>query len=91
MTSLKQQWRGAMQAEFERLYSMPPTELAAEVVIRGFGPGGPGADDEAATPGLEHASLVRCQMHTAMGHLDCAVTRSGRAGLTGNAAVTGLR
>ena len=30
---------------------------------------------------LEHASLVRCQMHTAMGYLDWTATRRGRAAL----------
>jgi hypothetical protein len=109
------QWRVA-QAEFERLNALPMIELATEVMIRGFGSGSPGADDDAITLGqanvnagptaqtisyafaperaftlpvptpedvklrdriaklvaeglqeLEHASLVRCQMHTAMG------------------------
>jgi hypothetical protein len=32
---------------------------------------------------LEHASLVRAQMHTAMGGLDYATTRRGRAALEG--------
>jgi len=125
-----EQWRLAIQAEFERLSALPLIELAAEVMIRGFGPGGPGADDEAITLGqanadagptaelisfkfapergftfplpppedfklrdriaklvaeglqeLEHASLVRCQMHTAMGYLDWAATWRGRAAL----------
>jgi hypothetical protein len=30
---------------------------------------------------LEHASLVRCQLHTEMGSLDWAATRRGRAAL----------
>jgi hypothetical protein len=30
---------------------------------------------------LEHASLVRCQVHTAMGSFDWAATRRGRAAL----------
>jgi hypothetical protein len=30
---------------------------------------------------LEHASLVRCQVHTAMGTFDWAATRRGRAAL----------
>jgi hypothetical protein len=104
--------------------------MAAEVMTMGFGPGGPGADDDAITLGqasigagptardisfkfapdrgfsspwptpddirlrervatlvaeglqeLEHASLVRCQMHTAMGYLDWVATRRGRAAL----------
>lgn len=125
-----EQWRLAMQAELERLGALQLTELAAEVMIRGFGPGGPGSDDEAITLGqanvgagptaeliaseftpargftfplpapedlrlgeriaklvaeglqeLEHASLVRCQVHTAMGYLDWAATRRGRAAL----------
>ena len=124
------QWRVATQAEFERLNALPMMELATEVMIRGFGPGSPGADDDAITLGqanvnagptaqaisyafaperaftfpvptpedvelrdriaklvaeglqeLEHASLVRCQMHTAMGYLDWTATRRGRAAL----------
>jgi hypothetical protein len=125
-----EQWRSAMQAEFERLNALSLIELATEVMAKGFGPGGPGADDDAITLGqanadagptaelisvefapergftfplptpedlklreriaklvteglqeLEHASLVRFQMHTAMGHLDWAATRRGRAAL----------
>ena len=125
-----EQWRLAMQAEYERLNGLPLIELAAEVMIRGFGPGGRGADDDAITLGqenagagptaelisfefapvrgftfplptsedvqlraliaklvaeglqeLEHASLVRCQMHTSMGYLDWGATRRGRAAL----------
>ncbi len=124
------QWRVATQAEFERLNALPMMELATEVMIRGFGPGSPGADDDAITLGqanvnagptaqaisyafaperaftfpvptpedvklrdriaklvaeglqeLEHASLVRCQMHTAMGYLDWTATRRCRAAL----------
>lgn len=124
------QWRVATQAEFERLNALPMMELATEVMIRGFGPGSPGADDDAITLGqanvnagptaqaisyafaperaftfpvptpedvklrdriaklvaeglqeLEHASLVRCQMQTAMGYLDWTATRRGRAAL----------
>jgi hypothetical protein len=33
---------------------------------------------------LEHASLVRAQVHTAMGALDYTVTRAGRAALESN-------
>jgi hypothetical protein len=125
-----EQWRLDMQAELERLSALPLTELATQVMIRGFGPGGPGADDDAITLGqanvgagptaeritfefapergftfplptpedfklreriaklvaeglqeLEHASLVRLQRHTAMGYLDWAATRRGRAAL----------
>jgi hypothetical protein len=125
-----EQWRLAMQAELGRLSAMPMEELAIEVMIRGFGPGGPGADDDAISLGqanigagptagdisprfvpdrgfsfpvptpedvqlrdrmtmlvaeglqeLEHASLVRCQVHTAMGTFDWAATRRGRAAL----------
>jgi hypothetical protein len=124
------QWRFAMQAELARLNALPVEELAIEVMIRGFGPGGPGADDAAISLGqanvgagptagdislrfvpdrgftfpvptpddvqlrdlltrlvaeglqeLEHASLVRCQVHTAMGTFDWAATRRGRAAL----------
>ena len=124
------QWRLAAQAEFERLGSLPLIELAAEVMIKGFGPGAPGADDGGITVGqanmhagptamhisfefvpdrgftfpapteedtalreqvaklmaeglqqLEHASLVRCQLHTEMGSLDWTATRMGRAAL----------
>jgi hypothetical protein len=39
------QWRLAARAEAGRLSSLPLTELAAEVMIRGFGPGAPGARD----------------------------------------------
>ena len=125
-----EQWRHAMQAELSRLSALPVEELAVEVMIRGFGPGGPGADDDAISLGqanvgagptagdislrfvpdrgfafpvpapedvqlrelltrlvaeglqeLEHASLVRCQVHTAMGTFDWAATRRGRAAL----------
>lgn len=128
-----EEWRQAMQAEIERLNSLPLVELAAEVMVKGFGPGGPGVDDDAISLGqqnanagptandislefvsdrgfafpsptpddfnlrerlaklvaeglqqLEHASLVRVQMHTAMGQLDWAATRRGRAALEGN-------
>lgn len=125
-----EEWRRQTEAEFERLNALPLIELATEVMIKGFGPGGPGADDDAITLGqanasagptaealsfelvpargftfplptredfklrdqiaklvaealqqLEHASLVRCQMHTAMGYLDWTATRRGRAAL----------
>ncbi len=124
------QWRLALQAEVDRLNALPLQQLAAEVMRRGFGPGGPGADDEDVTVGqeninagpsvpriagefepqrgftfpvptaedqklqqriarlvaeglqeLEHASLVRTQMHTGMGGLDYATTRRGRSAL----------
>jgi hypothetical protein len=122
------QWRTAMQAEYERLYPLPLPDLAAEVMARAFGPGGPGYDDDAITVAhaslqagptalkiselfvpdfdfgwdqpaqedrilrerlvklvaeglqvLEHASLVRCQIHHEMGTFDWAATRYGRA------------
>jgi hypothetical protein len=125
-----EQWRAAMRAELGRLGALPVEELAIEVMIRGFGPGGPGADDDAISLGqantgagptagdislrfvpdrgfafpvptpedvqlreritrlvaeglqeLEHASLIRCQLHTAMGSFDWAATRRGRAAL----------
>jgi hypothetical protein len=123
------EWRSAVQAVYERLDALPLPELAAEVMIQGFGPGGPGADDDKISLGqanigagpsandisfefapkcpfmlgptlddmklrgqiaklvaeglqeLEHASLVRCQMHTSSGYLDWAATRRGRAAL----------
>lgn len=104
-------------------------QLAAEVMTKGFGPGGPGADDGSVTVGgpnadsgievadiagtfvtyqpqyfgtpspnevlwrqlsriiaeglqeLEHASLVRAQMHTSQNSLDFTTTRLGRAAL----------
>jgi hypothetical protein len=125
-----EQWRQATQAEFERLWALSPADLATEVMVKGFGPDGPGADDDSITLGqanfnsgptangisyhfapdwdsrspgltsedlvlrgrisklvaeglqeLEHASLVRCQLHTDMGYLDWAATRRGRAAL----------
>lgn len=130
-----EQWRRTLQTEFERLNALPLIELATEVMVTGFGPGGPGADDDAISLGeqnrdagpiapqissellaarglhrapgnptaddlqllariaklvaeglqvLEHASLVRVQMHTAMGYLDWVATRRGRAGLESN-------
>lgn len=125
-----QEWRDATQAELDRMSALSLTELATEVMVKGFGPGGPGADDEQITLGqananagptaerisfelapergftfplptredmklrervaklvaeglqeLEHTSLVRFQMHTAMGYLDWTATRRGRAAL----------
>lgn len=46
-----EQWRQALQAEFDRLNSLPLAQLAAEVMRKGFGPDGPGADDEDVTVG----------------------------------------
>jgi hypothetical protein len=46
-----EQWRTALQAEFDRLNVLPLAQLAAEVMTRGFGPGGPGADDDDVTVG----------------------------------------
>jgi hypothetical protein len=122
------QWRLAMRAEIERLSALPLTGLAAEVMVKGFGPGAPGAADPgtlaeavegvAPTAGLisfefapdrgfsfpvptpedmtlrgqvtqlvaeglqqlEHASLVRCQMHR-QAEFGWAITRAGRAAL----------
>ena len=48
------QWRGAMQAEYERLYALSLPDLAAEVMARAFGPGGPGYNDAAIT--VDHDS-----------------------------------
>jgi hypothetical protein len=125
------QWRQAAQAEYQRLYALPLADLAAEVMTRGFGPGGPGYDDDRYTVAheslnrgptildisyrfvpdvdvdyrdgwgpedkilreqvnklvaeglqqLEHASLVRCQIHHEMGTFDWAATRWGRTAL----------
>ncbi|HEX3841778.1 MAG TPA: hypothetical protein VHU85_13375 [Acidimicrobiales bacterium] len=117
--------KDALQAEVDRLDSLPLPELAAEVMAKGFGPGGQGADKDGTVtvggpninagvtvaalaadfvPGaadeglrvrrdrlvaegfqaLEHAALVRAQLHTAMGSLDYTVTRTGRAALESN-------
>jgi hypothetical protein len=122
--------RQGMRAEYERLAALSLSDLAVEVMVKGFGPGGPGADDAAISLGqanigagpsavdisfefvpkggsfpspddiqlreqlakliaeglqeLEHASLVRCQMHTASGYFDWAATRRGRAALNQN-------
>src|SRR5258708_540864 len=125
-----EQWQHAMRQEIARLDALPPADLAAEVMIRGFGPGGPGADDDAISVGrdnvnagptalkisflfvpdrgftfpvptagevklrqqlarlvaeglqqLEHASLVRCQMHSEMGIFDWTARGYGRAAL----------
>lgn len=118
-----------MRQEIARLDALPLADLAAEVMIRGFGPGGPGADDDAISVAgssnigptatgialllvpdrgfafpvptaeelklseqltklvaeglqqLEHASLVRCQIHREMSRFDWAATRYGRAAL----------
>jgi hypothetical protein len=117
---------GALGSEVDRLDSLTLAELAVEVMNKGFGPGGPGADEaETVTTGgpninagatvsqiagefmpggsshgadasvvprlnrliaeglqsLEHASLIRAQLHTEMGGLDFALTRLGRAAL----------
>ena len=45
------QWRQAVQAEFDRLNAPAPSDLAIEVFTKGFGPGGPGADDSNVTVG----------------------------------------
>ncbi len=116
----------ALEPEVERLESLPLARLASEVMAKGFGPGGPGADENnEVTPGganisagpevaeialafapggttrgaddqlrlrlykviaeglqiLEHACLIRAQMHTAMNGFDYAITRLGRAAL----------
>src|SRR5579859_7704904 len=116
----------ALQAETERLDALSLPALAAEVMTKGFGPGGPGADDDNAisvqgpnisagptiadlalefapagnTKGaddatrlrlqrlvaegiqvLEHAGLIRTQMHTEMNGFDFALTRRGRDAL----------
>lgn len=123
-----EQWRLAARTELGRLGALPLADLATEVMTRGFGPGAPGADDQAITVGqqnanagptamdisyqfvpddeypgsapedtalrqqlarlvaeglqqLEHASLVRCQLHTQMGSLDWTATRLGRAAI----------
>jgi hypothetical protein len=127
-----EQWRLVLKAERDRLDSLSLPQLAAEVMVRAFGPGGPGADEEHVQVGqananagpslyqvsglfeadrgftfplptsddlqllesirrlvaeglqeLEHASLIRVQMHTAMGSFDYATTRRGRAALDG--------
>lgn len=49
-----EEWRQAMQAEYERLDALPLAGLAAEVMIKGFGPGGPGAYDDAISLGQAH-------------------------------------
>src|ERR1022692_1524012 len=117
----------ALQAEFDRVSALSLVQLASEVMTKGFGPGGPGADDSSVTVGgpnadsgievtgiadkfvnyqpqyfgipspsevlwrqfsriiaeglqeLEHASLVRAQMHTSQNSLDFTTTRLGRA------------
>lgn len=113
----------SIQAEVQRLDTLSLSDLAAEVMHRGFGPGGPGEDpDERVTVGganiasgveigeiaatfnddrrsdeefrlrlerlvaegvqvLEHARLVRTQMHTSQGGLDYVLTRRGRAAI----------
>jgi hypothetical protein len=122
------QWRLELEAERNRLNSLPLPQLATEVMVRAFGPGGPGANEEDVRVGqmnagpslyqicglfeaergftfplpteddakllerirrlvaeglqeLEHASLIRVQMHTSLGSLDYATTRRGRAAL----------
>jgi hypothetical protein len=116
----------ALQTEVARLESLSLPQLAAQVMTKGFGPGGPGADPQnqistgganinagpevsdialAFAPGgntraaddqlrlrlykvvaeglqvLEHACLIRAQMHTSMNGLDYAITRLGRSAL----------
>jgi len=133
---LAEQWRQTMRQELDRLAALSLTDLAAEVMVKGFGPAGPGADDDAISLGqanigagpdavdisrefvpdavsfptdedlqlrariaklvaeglqeLEHASLVRCQMHTSSGYFDWAATRRGRAALERNEVKTVL-
>jgi hypothetical protein len=113
----------SLQTDVERLDTLSLSDLAAEVMHKGFGPGGPGEDpDEKVSVGganiasgveigeiaatfnddrrsdenlrqrlqrlvaegvqvLEHAGLVRTQMHTSQGGLDYVLTRRGRAAL----------
>ncbi len=52
----------ALQAEVQRLDSLSLEQLASEVMRKGFGPGGPGADEQ----------------DTEMNGLDYALTRKGR-------------
>ena len=56
-----EQWRQATQAEFERLNSLPLVELAVEVMVKGFGPDGPGANDDAI---LDRWAESRCRALT---------------------------
>jgi hypothetical protein len=126
----------ALAGEVDRLEALTLAELAVEVMNKGFGPGGPGADEaETVTTGgpninagatvaqisaefmpggsshgadasvvlrlnrlvaeglqsLEHASLIRAQLHTAMGGLDFALTRLGRAALRNGSVASALQ
>ncbi len=45
-----------LQAELDRLNALPLKQLASEVMAKGFGPGGPGADDGGVTTGGPNAS-----------------------------------
>ena len=117
---------GALTDELDGLDALPLTQLASQVMSKGFGPGGPGADEDGTVtiggmnvnagptipqiavelvPGiaargvddqvrqrlfrlvaeglqaLEHAGLIRVQMHTSMNSFDFALTRAGRAAL----------
>lgn len=45
----------ALQAEFDRVSALSLVQLASEVMTKGFGPGGPGADDSSVTVGGPNA------------------------------------
>jgi hypothetical protein len=51
-----EQWRQEIQAELARLETLPIAQLASEVMTKGFGPGGPGADDSNVTVGQANIS-----------------------------------
>jgi hypothetical protein len=125
----------SLETEIDRLESLPLMQLAAEVMNKGFGAGGPGAKEDEVTIGgpnigagptvsaivlefapggdtrgaddrvrqhlyqlvaeglqaLEHAGLIRAQMHTSMNSFDYALTRLGRAALADGAVERALR
>jgi hypothetical protein len=51
-----EQMNATLQAELDRLGSLSIEDLAAEVMVKGFGPGGPGQDDDHVTVGRQNAN-----------------------------------
>lgn len=67
-----------MLAEIDRLSSLSLHQLAAEVMQRGFGPGGPGAPGE---PGTLESPMTRPVPRNTVGHIAAEFTPAYRSRL----------